>query len=157
MAISLNHTIIVARDKEKTAAFLTEILGLSPHTRLGHFAIVHVDDTSLDFVETDAAIEQRHFAFLVSEDEFDAIFERIRERRLPYWADPFRRQPGKFNTYDDGRASTSTTRTAISWKSSRAHMAVVGRTRRIPIRCCRGIEIQSLSSAIPGGFQTILQ
>ena len=103
MAISLNHTIVVARDKEKSAAFLTEILGLSPPTRLGHFAVVRVDDTSLDFVETDGAIEQRHFAFLVNESEFDAIFERIRERGLPYWADPFRRQPGKFNTYDDGR------------------------------------------------------
>jgi catechol 2,3-dioxygenase-like lactoylglutathione lyase family enzyme len=103
MGISLNHTIVVARDKEMTAGFLTEILGLPPPMRLGHFAVVRVGESSLDFVETDAPIEQRHFAFLVSEAEFDEIFRRIRDRRLPYWADPFRREPGSINTYDDGR------------------------------------------------------
>ncbi len=103
MAISLNHTIVVARDKENTAKFLTEVLGLPPHMRLGHFAVVRVGETSLDFVETDGHIEQRHFAFLVSETEFDEIFNRIRERRLSYWADPFRREPNSINTFDDGR------------------------------------------------------
>jgi catechol 2,3-dioxygenase-like lactoylglutathione lyase family enzyme len=103
MPISLNHTIVVARDKVKTATFLTEILGLPPHRMLGHFAVVQVDDTSLDFVETDREISQRHFAFLVSETEFDAIFERIRDLRLPYWADPFRKEPGAINHWDDGR------------------------------------------------------
>ena len=103
MAVSLNHTIIVARNKELTAKFLTDVLGLSPHVRLGHFAVVRVGEISLDFVETDGAIEQRHFAFLVSEAEFDEIFGRIRERRLSYWADPFRREPNSINTFDDGR------------------------------------------------------
>jgi len=103
MAVSLNHTIVVARNKEATAEFLTGVLGLSPHVRAGHFAVVRVGETSLDFVETDGPIEQRHFAFLVSEAEFDAIFGRIRERRLPYWADPFHRQPDSINTFDDGR------------------------------------------------------
>jgi len=53
MAISLNHTIVVARDKENTARFLTEMLGLQAHLRVGHFAIVRVGETSLDFVETE--------------------------------------------------------------------------------------------------------
>ena len=103
MTISLNHTIVVARDKVKTATFLTEILGLPSHRMIGHFAVVQVDDTSLDFVETDGEISQRHFAFLVSEAEFDAIFERICDRGLPYWADPFRKQPGAINHWDDRR------------------------------------------------------
>jgi catechol 2,3-dioxygenase-like lactoylglutathione lyase family enzyme len=103
MAISLNHTIVAAHDKEKTATFLTEMLGLPPPMPLGHFAVVRVGETSLDFVATNAAIEPRHFAFLVSAAEFDAIFQRIRERRLLYWADPFRREPNSINTYDDGR------------------------------------------------------
>ena len=103
MGISLNHTIVIARDKEKSATFLTEMLGLPPHIGLGHFAVVRVGETSLDFVETDALIEQRHFAFLVSEAEINEIFQRIRDRRLPYWADPFRREPNSINTYDDGR------------------------------------------------------
>jgi catechol 2,3-dioxygenase-like lactoylglutathione lyase family enzyme len=101
--ISLNHTIVVARDREESAAFLTGILGLPPHKHLGHFAVVQVDDTSLDFVQTDGDVAQRHFAFLVSEAEFDEIFERLSKRGLTYWADPFRKQPGQINHWDDGR------------------------------------------------------
>ena len=103
MTVSLNHTIVVARDKAASAAFLTEMLGLPPPRKLGHFTVVQVDDTSLDFVETDGEIAQRHFAFLVGEAEFDAIFARIQERQLPWWADPFRQQPGAINRWDDGR------------------------------------------------------
>lgn len=103
MAITLNHTIISGRDKAASAAFLTEMLGLPPHTLLGPFAVVQVGDTSLDFVEAEGEILQRHFAFLVSEAEFDEIFGRIRARRMSYWADPFRKQPGEINHWDDGR------------------------------------------------------
>lgn len=103
MAASLNHTIVHARDPEATARFLTEILGLPPHRRLAHFTVVQVGETSLDFLPADGDIVSRHFAFLVSEPEFDAIFERIRARGLPYWADPFRQQPGAVNRWDDGR------------------------------------------------------
>lgn len=103
MGISLNHTIVIARDKEATARFLTEILGLQEHRVAGHFAVVQVDDTSLDFVETDAEIASRHFAFLVSETEFDEIFGRITKRGLSYWADPFQKEPNQINHWDDGR------------------------------------------------------
>jgi hypothetical protein len=44
-----------------------------------------------------------HYAFLVSEPEFDTIFNRIRERKLPYWADPFKNKPGEINRHDGGR------------------------------------------------------
>jgi len=103
MAISLNHTIVHARDPAASARFLTEILGLPPHRRLGHFTVVQVGETSLDYIQTDSDIAPRHFAFLVSEPEFDAIFARIRERELPFWADPFHGEPGQVNRWDDGR------------------------------------------------------
>jgi catechol 2,3-dioxygenase-like lactoylglutathione lyase family enzyme len=103
MAVTLNHTIVHARDKEATAKFLTEILGLEPHRNLAHFAVVQVGETSLDFIETQEPISSRHFAFQVSEAEFDAIFARIRGKGLSYWADPFHRQPGEINHWDDGR------------------------------------------------------
>ena len=103
MTVSLNHTIVVARDKAASAAFLTEMLGLPPSRMLGHFAVVQVGATSLDFVETDGEIAQRHFAFRVSEAEFDEIHVRIRERGLTWWADPFRQEPGAINRWDDGR------------------------------------------------------
>jgi catechol 2,3-dioxygenase-like lactoylglutathione lyase family enzyme len=103
MSVQLNHTIVLARDKDETATFMSEILGLPAPTRLGHFAAVQVGPTSIDYLSTEGEVAQRHFAFLVSEAEFDAIFGRIRARGMPYWADPFRQQSGEINHWDDGR------------------------------------------------------
>lgn len=103
MTVSLNHTIVSARDKRTAAVFLAELLGLPAPFMLGHFAVVQVGDTSLDFVDAEGEIASRHFAFLVSESEFDEIFGRIKARSMPYWADPFHREPNKINKWDDGR------------------------------------------------------
>lgn len=103
MAVTFNHTIIHARDNQASAMFLTEILGLPPHRNMAHFAVVQVGETSLDFLQTEGEITSRHFAFQVSEEEFDEIFGRIRKRGLSYWADPSRNQPGEINRWDDGR------------------------------------------------------
>jgi hypothetical protein len=51
----------------------------------------------------DGEMTPQHYAFLVSESEFDEIFARIRDRRLPYWADPGRQERDQINTWDDGR------------------------------------------------------
>ena len=103
MAVQLNHTIVAARDRWASARFLTEVLGLPPPTAYGPFAVVELsNEVSLDFLD-DAEIHPRHYAFLVTEDEFDEIFGRIRERGLDYWADPFDRQSGEINTHDGGR------------------------------------------------------
>lgn len=104
MAVRLNHTIVAAHDKEASATFMTAILGLPPPSLLGPFAVVRVgEDTSLDFMNTKDEIRPQHYAFLVSEVEFDEIFARIRERHLTYWADPGRHQPDQINVWDDGR------------------------------------------------------
>jgi catechol 2,3-dioxygenase-like lactoylglutathione lyase family enzyme len=103
MAVRLNHTIVAARDRDASARFLTEMLGLSTPLALGPFAVVQLGDTSLDFMESDGEIVSQHYAFLVSELEFDEIFGRIRERGLPYWADPYRQKRGEINGWDDGR------------------------------------------------------
>ncbi len=103
MAVTLNHTIVHAHDAEATARFLTELLGLEPATRLGPFLVVQVDDSSIDLMQTDGDISPRHFAFQVSEPEFDEIFGRIQAQGMSYWADPFQREPGCINHWDDGR------------------------------------------------------
>jgi catechol 2,3-dioxygenase-like lactoylglutathione lyase family enzyme len=54
-------------------------------------------------MDTSDDIRPQHYAFLVSETEFDNIFGRIRAQGLQYWADPFHQQPGKINTRDGGR------------------------------------------------------
>jgi catechol 2,3-dioxygenase-like lactoylglutathione lyase family enzyme len=103
MPVTLDHTIVHAHDAAATARFLTEILGLPPHRTFAHFTIVSVGETSLDLLETTEPIAPVHFAFKVSEAEFDEIFARLRARGLPYWADPFHQEPDRINHWDDGR------------------------------------------------------
>jgi len=103
MPVTLNHTIVHAYDKTAAAAFLMEILGLPPARELAHFTVVQVGETSLDFLQADGKISPRHFAFLVSEAEFDEIFARLKARGIAYWADPFHREPDAINRWDDGR------------------------------------------------------
>lgn len=103
MAITLNHTIVHAREPAATAAFLVDMFALPPSVRLRHFTVVQFGPTSLDLAQTDGEIAPRHFAFLVDEPAFDAILSRIAERALPFWADPFHREPGAINHWDDGR------------------------------------------------------
>ena len=85
MAVTLNHHIVHARDPEASAQFLTEILGLPAPTHFGPFVVVNTaNGASLDFMGTDDEkyLVPNHYAFLVSEDEFDEIFGRIQERGL---------------------------------------------------------------------------
>jgi catechol 2,3-dioxygenase-like lactoylglutathione lyase family enzyme len=58
---------------------------------------------SLDFGQGEGKISTQHYAFLVSDEEFDAIFDRVKARGLPYWADPARSLPGQINTHFGGR------------------------------------------------------
>jgi catechol 2,3-dioxygenase-like lactoylglutathione lyase family enzyme len=104
MPVILNHTIVRVRDKRESATFLSEILGLPEPVRYGPFLVVQVaNDVSLDFADDHGSPSSQHYAFLVSEAEFDQIFGRIRARGLPYWADPGKRRPGEYNTNDGGR------------------------------------------------------
>ena len=104
MAVQLNHTVVSARDKQVSADFLAEILGLSTPAPFGPFVMVQTDnEVTLDFVDSAGEIVPQHYAFLVSDGEFEEIFGRIREREISYWADPYHREPGEINTRDGGR------------------------------------------------------
>jgi catechol 2,3-dioxygenase-like lactoylglutathione lyase family enzyme len=104
MSVSLDHTIVNARDKHASAQFLVDILGLGPPSTYGPFVVVQVaNGVSLDYVDAQGTPHPQHYAFLVAEDEFDAIHQRIRARGLTFWADPFHRQPDAINTNDGGR------------------------------------------------------
>jgi catechol 2,3-dioxygenase-like lactoylglutathione lyase family enzyme len=100
----LNHHIVASSDAEASSLFMAELLGLGRPVRLGPFAVLKVsDDTTLDFVATRDQIHAQHYAFLVTEEEFDEIFQRIRDRQLTYWSDPRREDRGHINYWDDGR------------------------------------------------------
>ena len=104
MTAQLNHTIIWCKDQTVSSAFMSEMLGLPAPTRFSHFHVVQAaNGVSLDFADKEGPIAPQHYAFLVSETEFDEVMERIDERGLTYWADPTREGKGEINRRDGGR------------------------------------------------------
>lgn len=104
MAVQLNHTIVYARDSTASATFVADVLGLARPTTFGPFMCVETaNGVTLDFIDADSEIAPQHYAFLLTEPEFDEVFGRIEATGRPYWADPGRRQVGEINHHDGGR------------------------------------------------------
>ncbi|MFF4975735.1 VOC family protein [Streptomyces sp. NPDC001083] len=105
MSVELNHTIIHARDNRESAEFLAHVLGLEVGTQWGPFLPVPTGNgVTLDFATVPAeSIVPQHYAFLISDEEFDASFARIREAGITYYADPRLKQPGEMNHHHGGR------------------------------------------------------
>ena len=104
MAVELNHTIVAARDPDSSARFLAEVLGLPEPGHYGPFTMVETaNGVSLDFLAADGPITAQHYAFLISEAEFDEVFGRITAAGLAFWADPHRSRPNEVNRNDGGR------------------------------------------------------
>ncbi|WAC92937.1 VOC family protein [Mycobacterium sp. Aquia_213] len=106
MSISFNHTIVAARDKRESAEFLAELFDLPSPQPFGHFMVVALEHgASLDFADVPEGeeIRRQHYAFLVSEPEFDTIYGKIQSRGLQHWADPRQSRPGEINHNDGGR------------------------------------------------------
>lgn len=87
MTITLNHTIVPAREKRAAAQFFARIFGLHPDPKDGHFAPVRINDTLTLLFDDQEQFESHHYAFHVSDAEFDAIFGRVREAKLAYGSD----------------------------------------------------------------------
>ncbi len=122
MSVQLNHTIVSCRDQQRSAAFLSGILGLPPATSFGRFLVVEADNgVSLDFAETSRKIASQHYAFLVGEEEFDAAFGRIREQDLP---------TGQILARPS--AEPSTTVMAVAACTSKTPMVTCSRSSRVP-------------------------
>lgn len=104
MGAQLNHTIVWCSDQQKAATFLAEMLGRPAPTRFSHFDVVALDNgVSLDFANSKEPIRPQHYAFLISESDFDAVLERIHEKALDHWSDPGCTKPGTINRNDGGR------------------------------------------------------
>jgi hypothetical protein len=104
MTIELNHTLVHVRDLWRSAHEVGGVLGLPEPTSYGPFAVLRLDNgASLDFLEDSGDIAPQHYAFLVGEDDFDAIWGRIRDQGRQFWADPFKQHPGAINHGDGGR------------------------------------------------------
>lgn len=114
MSIQFNHTLMNVRDKQESAPFVADILGLAKPTPYGPFLVVAFDnDVSLDFIDVEV-VHPQHYAFLVSELEFDQIQARIVQRELEYWADPSQNESGQVNNDDGGRG--------LYWEEPSGHL-----------------------------------
>ena len=106
MPVQLNHTIVNARDHRASATFLSEVLGLPAPEPYGPFMDVKLaNGAELAYIQVGPGdeITPQHYAFLVSEEEFDAIWGRIKDRGLDFYADPHKDEPGEINHHDGGR------------------------------------------------------
>ena len=103
MAILLDHTIVPARDKLASAKFFAEIFGLKVKSGAGYFAQVQVNDSlTFDFAD-EPEPQSHHYAFYISEAEFDAIYDRVKSKGLPYGSGPYNHSDGKIYTRRGGR------------------------------------------------------
>ena len=105
MTVKLNHTIVHSKDPQAAAEWFAGVFGLPQPTPFGPFMDVQVgNEVTLAFLSAgDMEIQLQHYAFLVSEAEFDQIFGRVKARKAKYWADPMMKQEGKTNTHFGGR------------------------------------------------------
>ena len=104
MAVELNHTTVPAHDKEASAVFYTQLFGFEYQGPLGQFAPVQIkgQNLTLDFY-TGEQFERHHYAFKVSESEFDEIFERVKSQGLVYGSGPSTPEDGTINHWNGGR------------------------------------------------------
>ena len=104
MAIELNHTLVPAHDKVASAKFFARLLGLPfEESAVGYFAPVRVNDAlTLNFADSHQ-VAIHHYAFKVSEEEFDAIFARIRKEGIVYGSGPYSREDMEINHRGGGR------------------------------------------------------
>lgn len=103
MEITLNHTIIPCDDKIKSAEFYTKIFGFKYIGKFARFIVVRVNKTlCLDFANSEK-FESHHYAFKVSEQEFDTIFERLKMEKIQHGSGPYKSKNMKINHDNDGR------------------------------------------------------
>jgi len=106
MLVELNHTIVASHDHVAAAQHVAGLLGLPPPTRFGPFMVVETSNSvSLDYRKVSGEITPQHYAFLVGEEDFDAIFARLKAAGMTYWADPSRIREGEINRNDGGRGA----------------------------------------------------
>lgn len=103
MTVMLNHTIVPARDKAAAARFFADIFGLK-RGRSGHFAPVQINKSlTLLFSDGDPRFESHHYAFHVTNREFDAILGRVKKANIVFGSAPWSLEDGELNDWNGGR------------------------------------------------------
>jgi catechol 2,3-dioxygenase-like lactoylglutathione lyase family enzyme len=105
--VQLNHTAVYAKDRRLSADFIAAILGVEVAAPFGPFLPVDLGNgVTLDYYElTDEPIQAQHYAFLVPDEQFDAMIARLEAVGVTYYADPSHTEPGAINRLFGGRGA----------------------------------------------------
>lgn len=105
MGVQLDHFIVPCRDRVAAARKLAGILGVPwAEKGMGPFSPVYVNEgLTLDFVQTEEDYPIHHYAFRVSEPEFDSIFARLKAAGIAFRSEPHGPMDMKINTDYGGR------------------------------------------------------
>ena len=106
MPVAFNHTIVHSSDADESATFFSTMMGLPPPRPFGPFLAVPVEHgATFDFAQASDGeeIHPQHYAFLVTEDDFDAIYGRILERGIEHYPEPHFGRVNEINHHDGGR------------------------------------------------------
>ena len=99
----MDHLAVAARDRNESATFLADLLGLDAPSGWGPFLSVTLDDgVRLDYAEPGIDFPGQHYALLVSDDVFDRALERIKAEGIQFWGGPGS-NPGEINHNHGGR------------------------------------------------------
>ncbi|MFB7666313.1 VOC family protein [Kitasatospora sp. NPDC056138] len=106
-AVQLNHTNVYASDRQLSAEFIASVLGLKVGVPFGPFLPVDLgNEVTLDYYEKrDEPVQPQHYAFLVSEEQFDGMIARLEAVGVTYYADPHHTEPGRINRLFGGRGA----------------------------------------------------
>lgn len=103
--ITLNHTILYCRDNLAAAQFYVRVFGFEFVKEWGHFAVVKVNSgLTLDFMARQHFTPQ-HYAFKVSDTEFDTIIAHLQAESVPYGSSPSDLNSGVHNNLYGGRGA----------------------------------------------------
>jgi catechol 2,3-dioxygenase-like lactoylglutathione lyase family enzyme len=104
MSVELDHVVVHATRPRRSAELLATVLDVPVLPDWDPFVRLQTSNhVTLDYARGVAPFTEQHCAFLVDDETFDAAHRRLRDRRVPIWADPFRRRPGAINNRYRGR------------------------------------------------------
>ena len=99
----LNHTIINCKNKELSAHFFAEIIGLQIKPQWGRFLPVQTKNgVTLGFADAQE-FQPQHYAFIMSDSEFDAALDRLKNSGTKYYSHFDNTVEGEINTLWGGK------------------------------------------------------
>ena len=99
----LDHLIVPSHGRKASAKLLADLLGVQSGESFGVFSAVYVNETlTIDFMEGDK-FDVHHYCFSVTDEEFETILTKLRDKKIPYRSSPHGPMDMKINTDNGGK------------------------------------------------------